>query len=761
MKTFLLLGALALPCLAPSVATPGEGGQDDPPRVDPKTLKDERPTHRLWEKMDYGPFLTAAVSMPWPAGAVTQKGIVLKVGKGSVCFDTDLLRYAGGWSDGWLELLGPPFEGSRKPDAATRPVPKGVLRFATRNIPGWARGDDFSDPRAEHLGPLPSEQAKYRGLYIHGARVVFSYTVGACEVLDLPGEEQGAISRTLRLGPSAAALTMLVAETPESREVREFPGGLEMGDLVVGGVGLPPKAEWLVQDRSRVALRVPAHDRTLLFKVVIGSDISSVRSLVQANSVENPETLTKDAPTRYPEPVVTRGVLGKTGGAFEVDTLTLPDQNPWSSWMRLGGLDFFSDGRAAICTWSGDVWVVSGIDAGLEKVSWRRVASGLFQPCGLRIVDDVIYVAARDQITRLRDLNGDGEADFYENFNNDIAEKGNYHEFVMDLQTDAEGNFYFSKGGLGANFPAGPAARHHGCLIKLSKDGKTFEIVATGIRAGAGLGIGPRGELTISDNDGHWGPASRINWIQKGGYYGDPYTAHRTPVPKDFDPPLCWIHRGVDPSCGGQVWVPDGAWGPLGGHLLNLSYGNYALFHVLYERVGDRMQGGVVRFPLTFASGSLRGRFHPKDGHLYVAGIKGWSSGAARDGCLQRVRYTGKPVRMVSELHVRHDAIELAFTDPVDPETAGDPDSYSAQQWNYLYSENYGSPDFSVANPKKQGRDPVEIKSAKVSSDGKKVTLEIPGLQPVMQMSIKLRLRAADGGTISQEITHTIHRVPR
>src|SRR6476469_7240942 len=105
MNALFLTALLVLPCLA----------LDEPPRVDPKTLKDEKPTHRLWEKMDYGPFLSAAVSLPWPAGAVTQKGIVLKVGKSSVCFDTDLLRYAAGWNDGWLELLGPPFEGSRKP----------------------------------------------------------------------------------------------------------------------------------------------------------------------------------------------------------------------------------------------------------------------------------------------------------------------------------------------------------------------------------------------------------------------------------------------------------------------------------------------------------------------------------------------------------------------------------------------------------------------------------------------------------------------
>src|SRR5687767_9439150 len=91
MKALLLLVLVAGPSLA----------QDDPPRVDPKTVKEERPTHRLWEKMDYGPFLTTAVTLPWPQGAVTPKGIVLRVGKGSVCFDTDLVRYAGGWTDGW------------------------------------------------------------------------------------------------------------------------------------------------------------------------------------------------------------------------------------------------------------------------------------------------------------------------------------------------------------------------------------------------------------------------------------------------------------------------------------------------------------------------------------------------------------------------------------------------------------------------------------------------------------------------------------
>ena len=60
----------------------------------------------------------------------------------------------------------------------------------------------------------------------------------------------------------------------------------------------------------------------------------------------------------------------------------------------------------------------------------------MFQPLGLKVVKGDIYVAGRDQITRLKDLNRDGEADFYENFNNDTVVTPKYHEFVLDLQRE-------------------------------------------------------------------------------------------------------------------------------------------------------------------------------------------------------------------------------------------------------------------------------------------------------------------------------------
>ncbi len=78
-----------------------------------------------------------------------------------------------------------------------------------------------------------------------------------------------------------------------------------------------------------------------------------------------------------------------------MDTLTYPEggENPWETWMRMGGFDFFADGRrAAVCTWYGDVWIVNGVDGDLRELRWKRIASGLFQPLGLKIVADTIYV---------------------------------------------------------------------------------------------------------------------------------------------------------------------------------------------------------------------------------------------------------------------------------------------------------------------------------------------------------------------------------
>src|SRR5262245_26396065 len=124
--------------------------------------------------MDYGPFLSGTISAPVPKGNVAIKGIAVRLGDdGGVLFDTELLRVAGGWTGGFLTLVGTPYDGAHGP----HPSARGRAVFGTRPGPGWAQGTSFGDPRAIPFGPLPREWGRYHGLYLGKDRVVVSYAV--------------------------------------------------------------------------------------------------------------------------------------------------------------------------------------------------------------------------------------------------------------------------------------------------------------------------------------------------------------------------------------------------------------------------------------------------------------------------------------------------------------------------------------------------------------------------------------------------------
>src|SRR6185295_16052229 len=70
--------------------------------------------------------------------------------------------------------------------------------------------------------------------------------------------------------------------------------------------------------------------------------------------------LTKGGPAQWGEPLETTGKLGTADEPYVLDEIPLPDNNPFKSWMRPGGHDFFPDGTVALVNISGVVGVVSG-----------------------------------------------------------------------------------------------------------------------------------------------------------------------------------------------------------------------------------------------------------------------------------------------------------------------------------------------------------------------------------------------------------------
>ncbi|MBI1831932.1 MAG: hypothetical protein HYR84_10835, partial [Planctomycetes bacterium] len=489
-----------------------------------------------YDEMDYGPFVSHTFQMP--NNNITPRGIAVPFdapiegekaepqppakgkkpaplvnnpAKCGIIFDTELLRYSGYWSGGFITWNGVVFNGSH----GANPGPAGKVLLATKQLPGFGKEGKFDDPRPIPHGPMPREWGRYKGLYRTDKGVIFSYTVGDTNVLDMPSVEVHGkhrfLIRTLNTSNGKGPIDVVIADhhvpkNPRTKLISPMMWGTNRGN---GAAHVDQDGNAMLvycrnpirfTDDARFVVGVDRFDKVKI--IMWAGPAAELEKAKKAIIPERKDTdlapLIKGGKARFTETVTTQGKRGEDKGAYAVDSLTPPFKNPYKSWMRFGGFDFFSDGRAAVSTWSGDVWIVSGIDDGLQNLKWKRYAAGLFHALGLKIVDDKVYVLGRDQITRLHDLNGDGEADFYECFNNDAMITTNFHEFTFDLQTDPQGNFYFIKGGPGRPGGRGwdKVTPHHGCVFKVSKDGSKLEVVARGFRAPNGMGVGPHGEIT-------------------------------------------------------------------------------------------------------------------------------------------------------------------------------------------------------------------------------------------------------------------------
>lgn len=689
-----------------------------------------------WNEMQVGRVLASIIQF---ASGPVAKGLSVQLGENGdagVTYDTERMCLRAGWTGRFLKF-DPTRFGLINP-----PAPAGELQFETPPLPGWTGGD-----------------VAFRGQHRHNDRVVLDYTVGGTRILESPWTDQiterTAFVRQIEVAPHAAPLTIQIGRFGDTARLVERDGITfavcgKTSPVCVALAGKGASSLEIHADGVVVAA-LPDSEQVNRCDVLIWRGDEAQLAAYAAAIGKRPAPVSLDALTapgnpQWPQSITTRGTLGHDDDAYTVDTVAVPFDNPYRALIFTSGHDFFSDGRAAVSAIHGDVWLVDGLDVDLDAVTWKRFATGLFQPLGVKIVNDQVYVIGRDQITRLHDKNADGEADFYENFSNGYLTSTHGHDFVTCLETDPQGNFYFAHGAEG--------------VLRVPPSGGNATVVATGLRNPNGLGVGPQGMITAAPQEGEWTPVSNIAVVHDGDHFGykGPKVTDRRPL--GYDPPLCWIPRLMDNSSGGQVWATGNRWGPLNGQMLHLSFGQCRAMLVLMEEVDGQWQGGAVSLPWNFQSGAMRGRMHPIDGQLWVTGLKGWTTRAADDGCLQRVRYTGKPVYVPTAVKHYTNGIALTFTAPLDPEIAQDPDSYHGEQWNYLWSQAYGSADYKPSAPGIEGHDPLEIVSATLQPDGRTVFLEIKDLRPVMQIKIDYQLTAADGHEFRNTYYGTLNRVP-
>jgi len=738
------------------------------------SLGPEAKVYQPWADMDYGDFLIYTYEMadkgapprgisggssPLPdenydSVNFAYKGIAVRLdeGKGGIThgnawmvFDHDLMRIAGAWTgEEFIDYRAILMNGEHN----IYPRTAGDLQFHNPIGPGWAHPEtgSFEDPRFRGLdgrpfGPLPREWAQYKGLYYYENEVIVKYTIGDAEIMekqDIDWENDLPVFiRTLNISPSSTPLVHRVSD-----ESATFVEIVSENEQVI-----------VETEEGYYVLKIPANIEAKVKILVSKRTEMDLRKTELA--IQLPEDLTRytqGGPAHYTEVLTSPITIAENDEAYVVDVYHLPKPTPWNSRMMLSGIDFLPGGtEAVVCAVGGDVWKIEGFTGNSTQMKWRRIASGLFQPLGIKYVDGNIYVSCRDQIVRLHDLNGDGETDFYEAFNSDHQVTEHFHEFAMGLQTDEEGNFYYAKS---ARHARTPLVEQHGTLLKVSADGERTEILANGFRAANGVCLNPDGTFIVTDQEGHWNPMNRINWVEPGKFYGNMYGygAPADSTDKGMEMPLCWVDKELDRSPSELLWAgPD--WGPLSGKLLNFSYGYGKVYEVLHETVNGRRQGGLIELPIPqFASGVMRGRFNPADGQLYACGLSSWATTRVlQEGALYRIRYTGKTLHLPVAYHIHPGSISLTFSEALDPVSATDTASYQLRIWDLKRTRRYGSDRYNIQK--------LEVTEAQLDRDGETVILTVPAIAPTWALEIRYEMKGSSGEPVEGMIQGTVYEV--
>ncbi|MEQ8811600.1 MAG: hypothetical protein RIE59_21195, partial [Imperialibacter sp.] len=201
--------------------------------------------------------------------------------------------------------------------------------------------------------------------------------------------------------------------------------------------------------------------------------------------------------------------------------ITIP--TPETMLLEVGGITTLPDGRVALATRRGDVWMVEDPYMRNSNLpSFSLFASGLHEPLGLTFKENALLTAQRGELTKLQDTNGDGRADVYETIYA-WPVSGHYHEYSYGPKIAPDGSMFVSGNvafGDQEWWRGESRVPWRGWIMRISPEGD-MEPWATGMRSPAGLGM-INGELFYADNQGDWIGSGGVWHIKKGSFTGHP-----------------------------------------------------------------------------------------------------------------------------------------------------------------------------------------------------------------------------------------------
>ncbi|GAB4048190.1 hypothetical protein GCM10028810_33890 [Spirosoma litoris] len=422
---------------------------------------------------------------------------------------------------------------------------------------------------------------------------------------------------------------------------------------------------------------------------------------------------------------------------YRIITIPIPEDIK----LEVGGMAPLPDGRLAVCTRRGDVWLISNpYMQGSRVATFKKFASGLHEPLGLIWHPKGYFLCTqRGEVTKLVDNDGDDVADEYSSFYK-WPLSGNYHEYSYGPLLLPDGDMVITLNldwiGYGASL-----AKWRGWMLKLTEKGEMTPW-ATGLRSPAGFGILRDGSILYTENQGDWVGSGRMTHLTKGAFAGNPAGLRwsgepGSPLalkPEDVPStgkPMFEVAKTIKELKVPAVWFPhtlmgistsdfkqdttNGAFGPFSDQLFVGDQGHSKIMRVALEKVNGEWQGACFPFREGFQSGIIR-TVWGQDGSMFVGMTsRGWAATGKDPYGIQRLVWSGKTPFEMKTITSKPDGFEVTFTLPVDRKTAENPESYSLNSFTYRYHRTYGSP---IEDAK-----PVPIRGVVVAPDGMSVRI--------------------------------------
>ena len=440
-------------------------------------------------------------------------------------------------------------------------------------------------------------------------------------------------------------------------------------------------------------------------------------------------------------------------------SFTLYQARPDDFKPRVGGIDFTSDGTLIVSTWDADgaVYAIKNYTAeNPENIKVTKIAFGLAEPLGVKVVDDKIYVLQKQELTQLIDNDGDKLIDEYRTVSNNWKVSGNFHEFAFGLAYKDD-HFYatLATAILPGGASAVPQIPDRGKVVKINRETGNTEFIADGLRTPNGIGMNTNRELFVADNQGDWLPASKIVHIQNGEFYGSKSVDPIGTANKVEKLPVVWLPQdeiGNSPSEPNYLNV-----GPYKNQLIHGEVTHGGLKRVAYEEVEGQLQGAVFRFSQGIEAGVNRICWAP-DGSLIVGGIGvsgNWQHYGKLPYGLQRMKYNGKTTFEMLRINSKPQGFEIEFTAPLATETDLKK-LLQVQQWYYLPTIEYGGP--------KLDQKVLNAEVMNLSDDGKKVLIKVEGLKEnhVVYFHLNNKVKSETGQELwTTEAWYTLNKIAK